>query len=135
MLLQGFSVPLKNKDLLFTTLGFYLEPGQNRMLQLAFRNQIYEIMLTNDAFDRVKYPEHKEIIQFRYNPSDALPVALREEYADSERDTYYVPKKKLPNGSMRVEKLDYDGEYGLVYALLEPKYENGWYVIRIGIDF
>ena len=66
MLLQGFSVPLKNKDLLFTTMGFYLEPRQNRMLQLAFRNQIYEIMLTNDAFDRVKYPEHKEIIQFRY---------------------------------------------------------------------
>ena len=93
MLLQGFSVPLKNKDLLFTTLGFYLEPGQNRMLQLAFRNQIYEIMLTNDAFDRGKYPEHKEIIQFRYNPSDALPVALREEYADSE----YLKEHSLSN--------------------------------------
>ena len=105
MLLQGFSVPLKNKYLLFTTLGFYLEPGQNRMLQLAFRNQIYEIMLTNDAFDRVKYPEHKEIIQFRYNPSDALPVALREEYVDSE-GIYKIPRAPVCHRDCRCNPAD-----------------------------
>ena len=81
------------------------------------------------------FKDKKDCDSFLKKAMDYGLLIHRNEYEDSERDTYYVPKKKLPNGSVRVEKLDYDGEYGLVYALLEPKYENGWYVIRIGIDF
>lgn len=60
-------------------------------------------------------------------------LIYNDEYAES--DTYFIPYKKLPNGSMRVDKFDYDGEYGVRYMISKPEYEDGWYVIRIGIDF
>ena len=60
-------------------------------------------------------------------------LIYNDEYAES--DTYFIPYKKLPNGSMRVDKFDYDGEYGVRYMISKPEYEDGWYVIHIGIDF
>ena len=53
----------------------------------------------------------------------------------SESDTYFIPNKKLSNGSKRVDKFEYDGDDGARYALSKPEYEDGWYVIHIGIDF
>ncbi len=93
---------------------------------------VYEADLSSSVKFFFKNKEDSE--SFFKKAMDYGLLICKEEYADSERDTYYVPKKKLPNGSMRVEKLDYDGEYGLVYALLEPEYENGWYVIHINIE-
>lgn len=60
-------------------------------------------------------------------------LIYKDEYEES--DTYFIPNKKLPDGSKRVDKIDYDGEYGVRYMISKPEYEDGWYVINIGIDF
>ena len=56
-------------------------------------------------------------------------------YKDEYGESYFIPNKKLPDGSKRVDKIDYDGEYGVRYMISKPEYEDGWYVINIGIDF
>lgn len=60
-------------------------------------------------------------------------LIIKDEYSDG--DSYYIPKNKLPNGSKRIEKLEWGGEFDPIFPLAKPKYEDGWYVINIGMDF
>lgn len=53
-------------------------------------------------------------------------------------DTYFIPNKKLPNGKGIV--LDEDEYDNSIYekvcgTISSPNYQDGWYVIGIGIDF
>ena len=53
-------------------------------------------------------------------------------------DTYFIPNKKLPNGKGIV--LDEDEYDNSIYekvcgTISSPNYQDGWYVICIGIDF
>ena len=53
-------------------------------------------------------------------------------------DTYFIPNKKLPNGKVIIlDEDEFDNSiYEKVCGMIStPDYQNGWYVIGIGIDF
>ena len=52
------------------------------------------------------------------------------------QDDYFIPKKKLPGGKVvEVENLDWEGDYAPKYIISKPRNQDGFYVLRIGLDF
>lgn len=80
LLRQGFTVPKAVTDKLFQTLQIELHPGESHLVNFRYKGTVYPVTLTSDNFDRQKYPDHAPIVQFRYNPSDPFPTALRKDY-------------------------------------------------------
>lgn len=52
-------------------------------------------------------------------------------------DGQFIPKKKLPNGTVRADSLDWEGDYAPIYMWGTSTYDNNieWFVCHIGIDF
>ena len=52
------------------------------------------------------------------------------------RETYMIPRHKISGGGVIVvDDFEYDGENGVLYIISPPQYDDGYYVIHIGIDF
>lgn len=67
----------------FTEVAGRLAIGEKKEIRLMLGNKIYEgIALKNQAFNREKYPTHKEMYQVRYSPKSEFPTALRVIYSD-----------------------------------------------------
>ncbi len=81
----------------------------------------------------VYFKDKNDCDSFFQKAKDYGLLIFKDEYSES--DSYFIPNKKMPNGSKRVDKFDYDGDYGARYVLSKPEYEDGWYVIHVGIDF
>ena len=51
-------------------------------------------------------------------------------------ETYMIPRHKIAGGGVVViDEFEYDGENGVLYIISPPQYDDGYYVIHIGIDF
>ena len=51
-------------------------------------------------------------------------------------ETYMIPRHKIAGGGVLVvDGFEYDGENGVLYILSPPQYDDGFYVLHIGIDF
>ena len=51
-------------------------------------------------------------------------------------ETYMIPRHKIAGGGVLVvDGFEYDGENGVLYILSPPQYNDGFYVLHIGIDF
>ena len=47
-----------------------------------------------------------------------------------------IPRHKIAGGGVVViDEFEYDGENGVLYILSPPQYNDGFYVLHIGIDF
>lgn len=92
---------------------------------------VYEADTSSGAQLYFKNKEDSE--SFFKKAMDYGLLICKEEYMDG--DSYYIPQNKLPDGSKRVESVGREGDNAVWYALTKPEYNNGWYVIRIGIDF
>ena len=58
------------------------------------------------------------------------------EYGLLVKDDYrYVPKTKMGSGYHYVDSLDWGGDYDPIYGIRETERQDGWYCVRIGIDF
>ena len=106
--------------------GFEIKAKSDHSVYLEYRAET-----SSDASLFFKSKDDSEA--FFRKAMDYGMLILKDEYSDG--DSYYIPKKKLPNGSKRIEKLDWGGEFDPIFPLTKPEYEEGWYVVNIGLDF
>lgn len=82
VLWDGFSIKSIFLDVVTRITGV-LDIGESRRIKLVLNGKIYnDIELKNQAFNRDKYPTHKEMYQVRYSPKSEFSKDLRLLYSD-----------------------------------------------------
>ena len=83
VLQQGFTIPVSIQVAFRQLIKDSLPRGTIKNVNLIFDNQTYDAKLVNQNFDEQKYPTHKDIIQFRYEPSSPIANRMREIFSSS----------------------------------------------------
>lgn len=95
VLCDGFSIKSIYLDV-FTGITGKLAIGESKRIKLLFDGVIYDgIELKNQAFNRQKYPTHKEMYQVRYSSNSKFSQTLRIVYADVWQ--YIEQQQKIQN--------------------------------------
>jgi len=84
VLQQGFTIPLSIQVLFQKLIANSLPRGTSRDVKILIDGEIFEAKLVNQKFDETKYPNHKDIIQFRYKPQSAIAQKMQAIF----RETY-----------------------------------------------
>lgn len=94
--------------------------GYSMDIRLQFENNIYPAKITNNAFDRKKYPAHRDILQIRYGKKTGLPVALQRVFWKSDRTIREIRKQRMPGDQRHIIIPEKQREYLVVYATEQP---------------
>lgn len=81
VLTEGFAIPLTYQKQLLSKLGFTLNRGEKRQIQILLDGQKFTATMTNIQFDEKKYPNHGDLLQIRYGRKSPLRYKLQEKYA------------------------------------------------------
>ena len=77
---SGFTIPVVYKEMLFDNLGFSLNHGEKKQIDILIDDSVYKATLMNIDFDQKAHPNHKDILQVRYGSNSPLAIKLREKF-------------------------------------------------------
>lgn len=77
---SGFTIPVVYKEMLFDNLGFSLNHGEKKQIDILIDDSVYKATLMNIDFDQKAHPNHKDILQVRYGSNSLLAIKLREKF-------------------------------------------------------
>jgi 5-methylcytosine-specific restriction enzyme A len=80
---QGFTIPVSIQIAFRQLIKNSLPRGTSKNVKMFFDNQTYEARLVNQKFDEQKYPNHQDIIQFRYEPNSEIANKMRSVFSSS----------------------------------------------------
>lgn len=83
VLTAGLTIPVRHQDSLFHELGFALEHGQRRQIEILIDGTPYLAQIINIQFDKSKYPNHKDLLQIRYAAKSPIAQKLQEMFVYS----------------------------------------------------
>ena len=83
VLTAGLTIPVQHQKSLFHELGFALEYGQRKQIQILIDGAPYLAQIINIRFDKSKYPNHKDLLQIRYSAKSPIAQKLQEIFAHS----------------------------------------------------
>jgi len=76
-LVYGFNIPVEKQTLFSEQSGLFLAIGEKQKIRIIIGEEIFEVFLTNIAFNREKWPTHKEMLQIRYTVNNPFARKLR----------------------------------------------------------
>lgn len=74
----GVTIPVRFHQTLNAVIGSSIKRGEKRIIKVRLDGKIYGIQLTNIEFDQIKYPDHSDIIQFRWSRNSDFAKKLRQ---------------------------------------------------------
>jgi 5-methylcytosine-specific restriction enzyme A len=83
VLQQGFTIPVSIQVAFKQLIKDTLLRGITKKVKLLIDGQIYFASLVNQKFDENKYPNHRDIIQFRYEPNSAIAKKMQDIFTES----------------------------------------------------
>ena len=83
VLTAGLTIPIQHQESVFSELGFMLERGQRKQIQILIDGTPYPAQIINIQFDKSKYPTHRDLLQIRYSAKSAVAQKLQELFAYS----------------------------------------------------
>jgi len=115
VLQQGFTIPLSIQVLFQKLIANSLPRGTSKKVKILIDGEIFEAKLVNQKFDETKYPNHKDIVQFRYEPQSEIAKRMRIVF--SETYNHCIDFKNNPlNKKRRVPIPDNKKEYLVLYS-------------------
>lgn len=125
LLHQGLSIPLNIQIVFQNNISRFIQRGQSKEIFLVLDGNSYKANLVNQKFDNTKYPDHKDILQIRYNPNSEIAVKLKSIFSDSYK--YIRDKREYSEGGQRsyIKIPDEKKEYLAVYT---TQYEDTYLV-------
>lgn len=101
VLTAGLTIPIQHQESVFSELGFTLERGQRKQIQILIDGTPYPAQIINIRFDKSKYPTHRDLLQIRYSAKSAVAQKLQELFTYSKEQIVlqrqYQGNGKLPN--------------------------------------
>lgn len=83
VLRQGLSIPVDYQELFLTLSGGLLVHGETMHVKILIDGELYDAEWKNQAFDREKYPDHKDVMQIRYSEGSDLVKHLRKVFSST----------------------------------------------------
>ena len=83
VLTAGLTIPIQHQKSVFNELGFTLEHGQRKQIQILIDGTPYPAQIINIRFDKIKYPTHRDLLQIRYSAKSAVAQKLQETFTYS----------------------------------------------------
>lgn len=80
---QGFTIPIKFKDIFYKNLNLHLEKGERKSIKLLLNSSEHPVTIVNINFDAKSYPNHKDLIRIRYSSNSTFAVEMREVFSSS----------------------------------------------------
>ena len=101
VLTAGLTIPIQHQESVFSELGYTLEHGQRKQIQIMIDGTPYPAQIINIRFDKSKYPTHSDLLQIRYSAKSAIAQKLQEIFIYSKEQIalqrQYRENGKLPN--------------------------------------
>ena len=111
----GLNIPISLQDIFYQNLKLRLKKGENKKIKLVIDSVEYSVILTNIAFDEIKYPTHKELLQIRYTPNSKIAKKLRDIFNVS-YSYLRIEKEKLINKKKQLTVPEDIREYIAIYS-------------------
>ena len=120
LLHQGLSIPLDIQVIFRNNIKGFISRGESKDIYIMLDGVSYKVKLVNQKFNELKYPNHKDILQIRYNPSSELANKLRIIF--SYTYSYLCEQRSaLQDGQKRYFKIDKDKkEFLAIYTTEYP---------------
>ncbi|MBQ0087998.1 MAG: HNH endonuclease [Prevotellaceae bacterium] len=83
VLRQGLSIPVDYQELFLALSGGLLVHGETMRVKILLDGELYDAEWKNQAFDKTKYPDHKDVMQIRYSEGSPLVKHLREVFSST----------------------------------------------------
>jgi len=106
----GVNIPVTFQD----TLSFGIKRGIDKNIHIIINSVSFEAKLTNINFDKVKYPNHKDLLQIRYSTNSKLAQCLRNVFCMS-FNLLSIEKKRLTNKRNKISLPKENQEYIAIY--------------------
>lgn len=81
LLHQGLSIPLDIQVIFRNSIKGFISRGESKDIYMMLDGVSYKVKLVNQKFNELKYPNHKDILQIRYNPTSELANKLRNTFS------------------------------------------------------
>ena len=85
LLNQGLSIPLDIQVIFHNNIKKFISRGESKDIFLVLDGVSYKVKLVNQKFNEIRYPNHKDILQIRYNPNSEIADKLRRSFANTYR--------------------------------------------------
>lgn len=99
VLTAGLTIPIQHQESVFSELGFMLERGQRKQIQILIDGTPYPAQIINIQFDKSKYPTHRDLLQIRYSAKSAVAQKLQELFAYS-KEQIALQRQYRGNGKL-----------------------------------
>ena len=78
LLNQGLTIPVALQVQFQGLIKQTLPRGTTIPIKILIEGELYDAKLTNQKFDENKYPNHKDIVQVRYEPNSSIAKKMRQ---------------------------------------------------------
>jgi 5-methylcytosine-specific restriction enzyme A len=116
---EGLNIPVSIQIVFQKNIQQFITRGQTKEINIVLDGKTYQAKLVNQAFDRQKYHNRKDILQIRYNRGSDLAVRLREVFAGSY--AYFLQWRNQSEKKKQYIKVPKDrSEYLAIYTTNYP---------------
>lgn len=105
VLTGGLTIPIQHQESVFSELGFTLEHGQRKQIQILIDGTTYPAQIINIRFDKSKYPAHRDLLQIRYSAKSAIAQKLQEIFVYSKD---HITLQRQCRGNSKLPNIDKD---------------------------
>lgn len=121
LLNQGLSIPLDIQVIFHNNIKKFINRGESKDIFLVLDGVSYKVKLVNQKFNERRYPNHKDILQIRYNPNSEIADKLRRSFTNTYR--YLLEQRStLENGQRRYFQIREENKEFL--AIYTTEYED-----------
>lgn len=114
MLHQGFTIPIKLKNIFYKNLNLHLEKGERKPIKLLLNSSEHPVTIVNINFDATSYPNHKDLIQIRYSPNSTFAGEMCKVFSSSYQ--YIQEKRENSEKKRKISVPDAQREYIAIYG-------------------
>lgn len=93
LLNHGLSIPISVWKLFQVMDPEIFIHGASKQIKIIIEDKLFEAVLVNQNFNKVKYPNHKDIIQIRYSEQSQIVQKLREIFHESYN--YFMTQRQV----------------------------------------
>lgn len=123
LLNHGLAIPISAWNLFQIIDPRILIHGTSKQIKIIIDNELFDAILVNQSFNKVKYPNHKDIIQIRYSDQSKIVQKLREIFHESYN--YFGRQRQIITNARKQLILPNDiHEYIRLYSTNKPDVFN-----------
>ncbi len=95
LLNHGLSIPMSVWNLFQIMDPRIFVHGTSKQIKIIIDNELFDAVLVNQNFNKIKFPNHKDIIQIRYSDQSRIVQKLREIFHESY--DYFATQRQIIN--------------------------------------